>query len=161
MSFFRPHKSKPRQFNYIPRHYDPVKEEREIRRRELHGTSTESDAEEYVPGRYIRTQREARDAAREERSRAGFKKTRNYIIVAIIAGLAVMYLIPRFVKLATSVAEEQEEKRLEQEAERKRAIFYEELEDIDGIEDPNAFMDLKEEMEAWQRETGQITIIHD
>jgi hypothetical protein len=157
MSFFRPHKSKPRQFNYIPRHYDPVKEERNMRRRELHGTSTESDAEEYVPGRYIRTQREARDAAREERSRSSFKKTRNFVIVAVIVGLAVMYLIPRFVKLATLAAEEKQE----QESERKKAEFIEELEDMEGIENPKAFMSLKEEMEAWQRETGDITIIPD
>ena len=51
MSIFRPHKTKPRQFNYIPRYYDPVKEERNLRRKQLHGTSSESDGEEYVPGK--------------------------------------------------------------------------------------------------------------
>ena len=68
MSFFRPHKRHPRQFNYIPRYYDPVKEERDRRRRELHGTSSATDNEEYAPGKYIRTQREARDASRGEGS---------------------------------------------------------------------------------------------
>ena len=51
MSIFRPHKTKPRQFNYIPRYYDPVKEERNLRRKQLHGTSSESDNEEYDPGK--------------------------------------------------------------------------------------------------------------
>jgi hypothetical protein len=55
---------------------------------------------------------------------------------------------------------EQEEKQ-EQESERKKAEFIEELEDMEGIENPKAFMSLKEEMEAWQRETGDITIIPD
>ena len=76
MSIFRPHKSKPRQFNYIPRYYDPVKEERNLRRKQLHGTSSESDNEEYVPGKYVRTQREAREATRNERGSEGMSKIR-------------------------------------------------------------------------------------
>ena len=80
MSFFRPHKTKPRQFNYIPRHYDPVKEERDRRRRELHGTSTQDD-QEYTPGKYIRTQREARDASRGERT--GYEGLGRIAMIAI------------------------------------------------------------------------------
>ena len=54
MSIFRPHKTKPRQFNYTPRFYDPVKEAFDQRRRELHGTSSETDDLPYSPGDYLR-----------------------------------------------------------------------------------------------------------
>ena len=97
MSFFRPAKSKPRQFNYVPRYYDPVKEERDRRRRELHGTSVETDNEAYVPGRYIRTQRDARDAAREQSAGEGFRKVRNLALVAVVVVVAILLLYPRFI----------------------------------------------------------------
>ncbi len=46
---------KPRQFNYIPRHYDPEQERREERRRELLGDRAEPLPEgEYKPGQYLR-----------------------------------------------------------------------------------------------------------
>ena len=37
MGFFSPHKRHANKFNYIPRYYDPAKEEREMRRAELRG----------------------------------------------------------------------------------------------------------------------------
>lgn len=109
MSFFRPHRSKPRQFNYIPRYYDPVKEERERRRRELHGTSS-NDNELYTPGRYIRTQREARDAAREESSRAGFVKVRNLVFVGAALVVAILLFYPRLVSFIERANEEKQTK---------------------------------------------------
>lgn len=109
MSFFRPHRSKPRQFNYIPRYYDPVKEEREHRRRELHGTSS-NDNEPYTPGRYIRTQREARDAAREESSRAGFVKVRNLVFVGAALVVAILLFYPRLVSFIERANEEKQTK---------------------------------------------------
>lgn len=46
---------KPRQFQYIPRFYDPERERREERRRELLGYGAEPIVEgEYTPGQYIR-----------------------------------------------------------------------------------------------------------
>lgn len=110
MSIFRPHQTKPRQFNYVPRHYDPVKEERDRRRREMHGTSTADDNEEYTPGRYIRTQREARDASREESARSGFRKVRNYMFVMVIVVVAILLLYPRLMNL---VERADEQKRIE------------------------------------------------
>ncbi len=95
MSIFRPPKTKPRQFNYFPRYYDPVKEERNLRRKQLHGTSSESDNEEYVPGKYVRTQREAREAARENRGRDEVSKIRGMVVVAVVIALATMWLLPR------------------------------------------------------------------
>lgn len=109
MSFFRPHRSKPRQFNYIPRYYDPVKEERERRRRELHGTSSH-DNEPYTPGRYIRTQREARDAAREESSRAGFVKVRNLVFVGAALVVAILLFYPRLVSFIERANQEKQTK---------------------------------------------------
>ena len=95
MSIFRPHKTKPRQFNYIPRYYDPVLNERNERRKQLHGTSKENDDQEYTPGKYIRTQREARDASRESERGAGLSKLRGLVIIAIVIGLGMLWLLPR------------------------------------------------------------------
>ena len=106
MSIFRPHKTKPRQFNYIPRYYDPVKEERNLRRKQLHGTSTESDNEEYVPGKYVRTQREAREIAREEHGSEGLSKIRGLIVVTVVIALGVMWLMPHIMNFVIAANEE-------------------------------------------------------
>ncbi|MBO5018446.1 MAG: hypothetical protein J6C56_06245 [Alistipes sp.] len=95
MSIFRPHKTKPRQFNYTPRFYDPQKEAMEQRRRELHGTSSESDNMPYQPGNYLRTQRDARREARESDSNAATNRLLRYALLIIIVGMAMMYLFPR------------------------------------------------------------------
>lgn len=168
MSFFRPHKTKPRQFNYIPRHYDPVKEEREQRRRELHGTSSEDDMEEYVPGKYIRTQREARDAARENESNSSSTKIRNMAIMAVMLGIFTLVIVPRFVKFFEMAREEQEANKAAEEAameaeykakewEQKRLVIVETVDDIEEIDDKQQFMQLRDEMEAWQHQSGNIT----
>ena len=57
---FSPFKKHANKFNYIPRYYDPEKEEREQRRAELRGERAEDAEREYVPGQYVRTQRAAR-----------------------------------------------------------------------------------------------------
>ncbi|MBO7307130.1 MAG: hypothetical protein J6U59_03795 [Alistipes sp.] len=106
MSIFRPPKTKPRQFNYFPRYYDPVKEERNQRRKQLHGTSLESDEEEYVPGKYVRTQREAREIAREERGNDGMAKIRGLVIVAVVVAAATMWLLPRIMNFVIAANEE-------------------------------------------------------
>ena len=146
MSFFRPHKSKPRQFNYIPRHYDPAKEEREQRRKELHGTSSLDDEEEYVPGKYIRTQREAREASRGS-DNGSIKRIRNLTIIAVILGIFGLMVVPKFVNLANKAKEEQ----IIKEEERRRIILTEELEGIDNIDDAKQLMNNLDDKEAWQR----------
>ena len=108
MSIFRPHKTKPRQFNYIPRYYDPVKEERNLRRKQLHGTSTESDNEEYVPGKYVRTQREAREVSRGDRSSEGMSKIRGLVVVTIVIALGVMWLLPHIMNFVIAANEEKQ-----------------------------------------------------
>lgn len=151
MSFFRPHKSKPRQFNYIPRHYDPVKEEREQRRKELHGTSSEDDEQIYTPGKYIRTQRDARDAAREESANGSTSKMRNMTLMMVIIALFALIVVPRFIKFADMVREEKEAEKAKQEQMRKKVEFTEELEGIDNIDNVQVFMQGLTEKEAWQR----------
>ena len=157
MSFFRPHKTKPRQFNYIPRHYDPVKEEREQRRRELHGTSTEDDEQEYVPGKYIRTQREARDAAREGENATRNTKIRNTAIMAVMICLFALIIVPRFVDFFYMARDEREASMEEQEMKRKHLEFIEYIEGVDGIENPKQLMLSIDEKEAWQRRNANIS----
>ena len=157
MSFFRPHKTKPRQFNYIPRHYDPVKEEREQRRRELHGTSTEDDEQEYVPGKYIRTQREARDAAREGENATRNTKIRNTAIMAVMICLFALIIVPRFVDFFYMARDEKEASMEEQEMKRKHLEFIEYIEGVDGIENPKQLMLSIDEKEAWQRRNANIS----
>ncbi|MBO5901892.1 MAG: hypothetical protein J6Q36_05715 [Alistipes sp.] len=108
MSIFRPHKTKPRQFNYIPRYYDPVKEERNLRRKQLHGTSSESDGEEYIPGKYVRTQREAREISRGERSDEGMSKIRGLVVVTVVIALGVMWLLPHIMNFVIAASEEKQ-----------------------------------------------------
>lgn len=159
MSFFKPHKSKPRQFTYIPRHYDAVKEEREQRRKELHGTSSEDDAVEYTPGRYIRTQREARDVARENEANSSTPRIRNMVLMMIIIVLFALIIVPRFVKFFDMARVEKETKQAEMREQQRRMQITEELEGIDGIDNPKELMQALDEKDAWQRSIGTITII--
>ena len=106
MGLFTPAKKHPNRFNYIPRYYDPVKEERNLRRKQLHGTSTESDNEEYVPGKYVRTQREAREIAREEHGSEGLSKIRGLIVVTVVIALGVMWLMPHIMNFVIAANEE-------------------------------------------------------
>lgn len=104
MGWFTPYK-KANKFNYIPRFYDPVKEAREQRRRELRGESVETDnAEEYAPGMYLRTQREARaERRRSVANRAGGK--RSGIVFAAVVVLVFLFayvLYPRFMQLLST-----------------------------------------------------------
>ena len=101
MSIFRPHKSKPRQFNYIPRFYDPVKEQREQRRAELRGErrQNEKKSEEYEPGQYIRAKREAREArlVKEKQQSRSDKRMNMWVMGAglILVAIFIYALVPR------------------------------------------------------------------
>ena len=166
MSFFRPHKTKPRQFNYIPRHYDPVKEERDRRRRELHGTSTEDD-EAYTPGKYIRTQREARDASRGERT--GYEGLGRIAVIGVAMVLAMLFFIPRFMRFAERANEEkitQQNTAQSREAEKSEdgsvSILLDERHgDIDFREFESLTPEALNEIEEWQNSVGRITIYDD
>ncbi len=167
MSFFRPHKSKPRQFNYTPRYYDPVKEERERRRRELHGTSSADDNEEYVPGKYIRTQREARDASFDEGRAASSERLRGVVLMAIVLIVAILYFYPRFMRF---VERANEEKVMQQQREAvmdadttavPRVVLYEQHGDIDFREFESLTPESINEIEEWNRQNPTINIYDD
>ncbi len=109
MSIFRPFRKDPKKFNYIPRYFDPVKEEREQRRRELHGQSRDTDAQGYVPGAYIRTQRDARDARRAEQQRSqGRNRLMGIIILLVFVAVFIFVLYPRIMGLVNRAAEEKQ-----------------------------------------------------
>lgn len=166
MSFFRPHKTKPRQFNYIPRHYDPVKEERDRRRRELHGTST-ADDEEYTPGKYIRTQREARDASRGERT--GYEGLGRIAVIAVAMVLAMLVFLPRFMRFVERANEEKLTQQgvpagcnMEREEDGTVSILLDERHgDIDFREFESLTPEALNEIEEWQNSVGKITIYDD
>lgn len=166
MSFFRPHKRNPRQFNYIPRYYDPVKEERDRRRRELHGTSAQDD-EPYTPGKYIRTQREARDASRgENNAMAGMVRL---LLIAVVLGFAMLIFLPRFVRFAERAQEEKlgyvttdvERVRVDESEDELTITLYEKHGDIDFTEFESLTPEIINEIEEWNREHPTLNIYDD
>ena len=159
MSIFRPHKTKPRQFNYIPRYYDPVKEERNLRRKQLHGTSTESDNEEYVPGKYVRTQREAREIAREERGSEGLSKIRGLIVVTVVIALGVMWLMPHIMNFVIAANEEKQAAKGEELTTPLDSVINEsiDIENMEGIETLND--EMIDELKASKWRNTRIIIV--
>ena len=100
MGLFSPPKRRPNQFNYIPRYYDPEKERRESRRRELRGESSNDDTP-YTPGKYIRTVREAR-AERKSQQKQSNGTPRAILVFGIAIAVIVIYmLVPRIVNIIT------------------------------------------------------------
>ena len=114
MGLFTPVKKHANKFRYIPRYYDPEKERREQRRRELHGTSSEMDGQEYQPGQYIRTQRDARRAAQS--SNKGGRKMPSMMILMLFALLIIVVymLYPRIVDAFTSARTTPEERAMQE-----------------------------------------------
>ena len=98
MGLFSPVKKHANKFRYIPRYYDPEKERREQRRRELHGTSTELDNAEYQPGQYIRTQREARRAAQSRNGGERKMPSMLFLMLVAVVVVALYMLYPRIVE---------------------------------------------------------------
>lgn len=96
MGLFSPYKRHANPFNYIPRYFDPEKERREQRRAELRGERSD-DATEYIPGKYIRTQREARAARREESQRSQRRPIWKLLLGAVAMLLLIAILLPRLV----------------------------------------------------------------
>ena len=98
MGIFSPVKKHANKFRYIPRYYDPEKERREQRRRELCGTSSADDAE-YTPGQYIRTQRDARRVAKSANSDKKRIPRVALVMLLITAVIVVTMLVPRIVAI--------------------------------------------------------------
>lgn len=97
MGFFSPYKRHANQFSYTPRYYDPEKEAREQRRAELRGERSD-DTGEYTPGKYIRTQSEARQQSRAKRKSnvlGGSTRIISLVVVMLLVFLFVYVLVPR------------------------------------------------------------------
>ena len=74
---------KPRQFNYIPRYWDPEKEEREKRL-----DPEKDDGKPYVPGSHIRDSRLNRLYGRDKRKKSGSSP---FAMRAVIALLLLLF----------------------------------------------------------------------
>ena len=116
MGLFTPVKKHANKFRYIPRYYDPEKERREQRRKELHGTSSEMDGQEYQPGQYIRTQRDARRAAQSANKDERRMPSMMILMLLALAIIVVYMLYPRIVDAFTTARTTPEE-RMQQEVE--------------------------------------------
>ncbi|WP_348716026.1 hypothetical protein [uncultured Alistipes sp.] len=92
---FTPFKKHANPFQYTPRYYDPQKEAREQRRAELSGRRLEDADKEYVPGQYIRTQREARAARRAREAREGQMRMWKMVVGIALVLLFLGILYPR------------------------------------------------------------------
>ncbi len=97
MGLFSPYKRHANRFNYIPRFYDPDKERREQRRAELRGERSDKEQEEYTPGQYIRTQREARAARRADEGDQRNRSVWKMVLGAALMLLLIVILLPRLV----------------------------------------------------------------
>lgn len=94
MGFFKV--NRPRQFNYTPRYYDPEKEARAQRRKELLGEDPLADAPqgEYKPGQYIRHSVAARRGSivtRKHERKPGGGRVLIFVLLLVLFG-AVLYL---------------------------------------------------------------------
>ncbi|MCC8019034.1 MAG: hypothetical protein LIO85_04590 [Rikenellaceae bacterium] len=83
---------KPRQFNYIPRYYDPEAEAREERRKQVLGLTDEPGGE-YVPGQYIRSnmRRGMLDASKRKKSAAPAR----LLIMLVLAGIGFWFWLDK------------------------------------------------------------------
>lgn len=119
MGLFSPHKRHANKFNYTPRYYDPVKEERERRRAELRGERLD-DKGEYTPGKYIRSQREARELRRSQQEQNSGSRMKTWAKIAAVLLLIVFvwYLVPRIASVV-DVATTQKKTTTQQEREIK------------------------------------------
>ena len=110
MGWFTPYKRKANDFQYAPRYFDPEKERRDRRRRELCGESSADSGKEYEVGQYIRTQREARDARRSNEEERGRIRVLKMAVGAVLVLLFIYLLYPKladvFLRARTAPATE-------------------------------------------------------
>ncbi len=114
MGLFSPYKRHANRFNYIPRFFDPEKERREQRRAELRGERSDM-TEEYTPGQYIRTQREARAARRSDESEQRNRSVWKLVLGATILLLVVAMLYPRLADIFIKAKQHSDNARVQNE----------------------------------------------
>ena len=115
MGLFSPVKRHANKFRYIPRYYDPEKERRDQRRKELCGVSSQDEGE-YTPGQYIRTQRDARRAAQSANKDERRMPSMMILMLLALAIIVVYMLYPRIMEAFTAARTTPEE-RMQQEIE--------------------------------------------
>ena len=96
---FSPFKKHANKFNYIPRYYDPEKEEREQRRAESRGDRAEGAARGYAPGQAVRTQRAARAARQAGKDDWGRIRVLKLAGAVVLILLFVYLLYPRLAEV--------------------------------------------------------------
>jgi hypothetical protein len=168
MSIFRPHKSKPRQFNYTPRYYDPVKEAFNQRRKELHGTSSETDDLPYAPGDYLRMQSEARRETRESQLKESSNRLLRYGVLIVVVGMGLSLLMPRIVGILSRIMNAGEATEVVQTIEGADStvvaptiILNEQHGDIDFREFETLSPEIINELEEYNMRTRSVTIYSD
>ena len=98
MSIFFNHR-KPRPFNYIPRYYDPEKEAREERKKEVLGERYHAPGEkegDYVPGSYLRQHVNARRSNSENeifKRRKRQRKSMTYLAMVLFVLCIIIWLL--------------------------------------------------------------------
>ena len=152
MGIFSPIKKRANQFRYVPRYFDPEKERRDQRRKEMYGTSSQDDGE-YTPGQYIRTQREARRLARANNKA---KNRRPATLMLLLGGLALagLVLYPRIVALYVPDQEAQDARALAQD---EKALRKSQAADM--REEREEALKMQNEEEAWSDKYRPITIV--
>ena len=139
MGLFSPVKKHANKFRYIPRYYDPEKERREQRRKELCGVSSDDDGE-YTPGKYIRTQREARKAAEDERNNSKRKVPSMLFLLLIAAVAIVLYMVyPSVIEAFSSDKKQTKAERLQKNEEEAWPHRYTEITVV-----PNDYKEVEE-----------------
>ena len=170
MSIFRPHKTKPRQFNYTPRYYDPRKEAMEQRRRELYGTSSDMDNMPYTPGDYLRTQSDARRESRDEQAKSASNRLIKNAILIVVVGMGISMLFPRIMTTLEKIMGTSEGEAVVANGETISAdstqaprsmLLNEQHGDIDFREFESLTPDAINEIEEWNRQNPTITIYSD
>ena len=169
MSIFRPHKTKPRQFNYTPRFYDPRKEALEQRRRELHGTSSQTDDLPYKPGDYLRTQSDARRESREAQSKSASSRLVKNAILIIVVGMGISLLFPRILTTLERIMMTQDGAAVVVDAtmssdsvvKPRSVVLNEQHGDIDFREFESLTPEAISEIEEWNRQNPSLTIYDD
>jgi predicted nucleic acid-binding Zn ribbon protein len=89
---------KPKEFNYIPRNYDPTKEAREQRKKEVLGERYKAPGEndkpttEYVPGSYLREHVQVRRSERKGEIIKRHKRAAMPIMVVLVALVVLLFV---------------------------------------------------------------------
>lgn len=95
--FFPNVRRKARQFEYKPRFYDPEKEAREERRRELCGEDAERvDGAKYVPGQFIRKDmlsRRGYGIKKKKNNGAGRRRVMIGLCLGLLLIIVIRYLM--------------------------------------------------------------------